>query len=93
VVGDQSTGKSSVLQAITEISFPVKQDTCTRFPVQISFRQTATVTVPAVKATITPGRLTAKDDAFRARTKDFCMESEALTQEALRDMIDKVPLD
>ncbi|KAL4759650.1 putative dynamin family GTPase [Aspergillus foveolatus] len=89
VVGDQSTGKSSVLQAITEISFPVKQDTCTRFPVQISFRQTATVTVPAVKATITPGRLTAKDDAFRARTKDFCMESETLTQEVLRDMIDK----
>ncbi|KAL4814088.1 P-loop containing nucleoside triphosphate hydrolase protein [Aspergillus spinulosporus] len=89
VVGDQSTGKSSVLQAITEISFPVKQDTCTRFPVQISFRQTATVAVPAVKATITPGRLTAKDDAFRERTKDFCMESEALTQEVLRDMIDK----
>ncbi|KAL3435238.1 P-loop containing nucleoside triphosphate hydrolase protein [Aspergillus tetrazonus] len=89
VVGDQSTGKSSVLQAITEISFPVKQDTCTRFPVKISFRQTATVTVPAVKATITPGRLTAKDDAFRARTKDFCMESETLTQEVLRDMIDK----
>ncbi|KAL4751464.1 hypothetical protein BDW72DRAFT_203013 [Aspergillus terricola var. indicus] len=89
VVGDQSTGKSSVLQAITEISFPVKQDTCTRFPVQISFRQTAEVTVLAVKATITPGRLTAKDDTFRARTQDFCMESEALTQEVLRDMIDK----
>ncbi|KAL6236461.1 hypothetical protein BDW75DRAFT_250117 [Aspergillus navahoensis] len=89
VVGDQSTGKSSVLQAITEVSFPVKQDTCTRFPVQISFRQTAEVTLPAVKATITPGPLTEKDDAFRARTKDFCMESEALTQEVLKDMIDK----
>ncbi|KAL4999594.1 P-loop containing nucleoside triphosphate hydrolase protein [Aspergillus recurvatus] len=89
VVGDQSTGKSSVLQAITEVSFPVKQDTCTRFPVQISFRQTAEVTVPPVKATITPGRLTEKDDAFLARTKGFCMESEALTQEALKDMIDK----
>ncbi|KAL4987610.1 P-loop containing nucleoside triphosphate hydrolase protein [Aspergillus falconensis] len=89
VVGDQSTGKSSVLQAITEVSFPVKQDTCTRFPVQISFRQTAEVTRPAVKATIIPGRLTEKDDAFRARTKDFCMESEALTQEVLKAMIDK----
>ncbi|KAL4910272.1 hypothetical protein BDW74DRAFT_186358 [Aspergillus multicolor] len=89
VVGDQSTGKSSVLQAITEISFPVKQDTCTRFPVQISFRQTAEVAVPPVKATITPGRLTEKDDAFRARTKDFCMESEALTQEVLKEMIDQ----
>ncbi|RDW90545.1 putative dynamin family GTPase [Aspergillus mulundensis] len=89
VVGDQSTGKSSVLQAITEISFPVKQDTCTRFPIQISFRQTAEVAVLPVKATITPGRLMARDDAFRARTKGFCIKSEALTQDALKDMIDK----
>jgi hypothetical protein len=31
VCGDQSSGKSSVLEAITEIPFPRKENLCTRF--------------------------------------------------------------
>ena len=39
VVGDQSSGKSSVLEAITEIPFPRKHGRCTRFATQISLRR------------------------------------------------------
>ena len=39
VVGDQSSGKSSVLEAITEIPFPRKDGRCTRFATQISLRR------------------------------------------------------
>ncbi|KAF2496382.1 hypothetical protein BU16DRAFT_460137 [Lophium mytilinum] len=38
VCGDQSTGKSSVLEAATGIAFPRKAGLCTRFPTEISLR-------------------------------------------------------
>ncbi|KFY83544.1 hypothetical protein V498_07992 [Pseudogymnoascus sp. VKM F-4517 (FW-2822)] len=40
VVGDQSTGKSSVLQAVTGIPFPINDQTCTLFAIEISFQKT-----------------------------------------------------
>lgn len=39
VCGDQSSGKSSVLEAITEVSFPRKDTLCTRFATQIVLRR------------------------------------------------------
>jgi hypothetical protein len=39
VCGDQSSGKSSVLEAITEIPFPSKDSICTRFATQIVLRR------------------------------------------------------
>ncbi|KAF9982495.1 hypothetical protein BGZ75_006126 [Mortierella antarctica] len=39
ILGDQSSGKSSVLEAITQLSFPRNIDTCTRFATQVSMRQ------------------------------------------------------
>jgi hypothetical protein len=41
VCGDQSSGKSSVLEAITEIPFPRKESLCTRFATEISLRRDA----------------------------------------------------
>ncbi|KAF9425597.1 hypothetical protein BGZ76_003169 [Entomortierella beljakovae] len=38
IVGDQSTGKSSVLEAITKLSFPRNLETCTRFATQVTMR-------------------------------------------------------
>ncbi|KAF9581758.1 hypothetical protein BGW38_001109 [Lunasporangiospora selenospora] len=40
ILGDQSSGKSSVLEAITQLSFPRNKDTCTRFATQVNLRQT-----------------------------------------------------
>jgi GTPase SAR1 family protein len=39
VCGDQSSGKSSVLEAITEIPFPRKENLCTRFATEIVLRR------------------------------------------------------
>lgn len=38
VVGDQSAGKSSVLEAISHVRFPVKGDVCTRFATELVLR-------------------------------------------------------
>jgi GTPase SAR1 family protein len=39
VCGDQSSGKSSVLEALTEIPFPSKDNLCTRFATEICLRR------------------------------------------------------
>lgn len=39
VCGDQSSGKSSVLEAISGVSFPVKSNLCTRFPTELILRK------------------------------------------------------
>lgn len=39
VVGDQSSGKSSVLEALTQIPFPIASTLCTRYATQINFRR------------------------------------------------------
>ncbi|KAG0260239.1 hypothetical protein DFQ27_003638 [Actinomortierella ambigua] len=38
IVGDQSTGKSSVLEAVTKLSFPRDKNMCTKFATQVSLR-------------------------------------------------------
>lgn len=40
VCGDQSSGKSSVLEAISGVSFPKKSNLCTRFPTELVLRKT-----------------------------------------------------
>jgi GTPase SAR1 family protein len=45
VCGDQSSGKSSVLEAISGVSFPVKSNLCTRFPTELVLRKTTQVGV------------------------------------------------
>lgn len=44
-VGDQSSGKSSTLEAITGIPFPRKENLCTRFATQIVLRRASTISV------------------------------------------------
>ena len=41
VCGDQSSGKSSVLDAISGVSFPVKSNLSTRFPTELVLRKTS----------------------------------------------------
>lgn len=51
VCGDQSSGKSSVLEAISGVSFPVKSNLCTRFPTELVLRKTSHV---GVRVSIVP---------------------------------------
>jgi len=45
VCGDQSAGKSSVLEAISGMSFPTKDGVCTRFATELVLRRDATTSV------------------------------------------------
>lgn len=51
VCGDQSSGKSSVLEAISGVPFPVKGNLCTRFPTELVLRRAAE---KSVKVSIVP---------------------------------------
>ncbi|KAL7819162.1 P-loop containing nucleoside triphosphate hydrolase protein [Trichoderma aethiopicum] len=51
VCGDQSSGKSSVLEAISGVSFPVSTGLCTRFPTELILR---TAPHTSVKVSIIP---------------------------------------
>ena len=55
VCGDQSSGKSSVLEAISGISFPTKDNLCTRFATEVILRHTSDVNM-SVAIVPGPGR-------------------------------------
>ncbi|KAM0451871.1 hypothetical protein ACHAO4_005828 [Trichoderma viride] len=59
VCGDQSSGKSSVLEAISGVSFPVKSGLCTRFPTELILR---TATNTSVKVSIIPHQPLGKNE-------------------------------
>ncbi|KAF2628857.1 hypothetical protein BU25DRAFT_466787 [Macroventuria anomochaeta] len=85
VCGDQSSGKSSVLEAITEIPFPRKENLCTRFATEIILRRTPASTIAI---TITPDKLRPKQEqvtlkAFNKSIDDF---------DQLPDIIDEATL-
>ena len=52
VCGDQSSGKSSVLEAISGLRFPTKDNLCTRFATELILRRGQT---PTISVSITPG--------------------------------------
>jgi len=54
VVGDQSSGKSSLLEGVTGLAFPIASDLCTRFATQIVLRR-ASVEEASMKVSILPG--------------------------------------
>jgi hypothetical protein len=76
VVGDQSSGKSSLLEGLTGISFPVASDLCTRFATQIVLRR-APADAAGVKIRIIPGPSAQADKAAKARLLGFERELSA----------------
>jgi GTPase SAR1 family protein len=54
VVGDQNTGKSSVLQAVTEIPFTIEDNMCTKFATEIVLQRTSPNKGTTVKFEIIP---------------------------------------
>lgn len=66
VCGDQSAGKSSVLEAISGVSFPVKSNVCTRFPTELVLRRT-----PLVSASVSIVPHTSRTDPEKASLTDF----------------------
>jgi GTPase SAR1 family protein len=82
VVGDQSSGKSSVLESLTGFSFPQSPVLCTRYATQISCRR---VPESSVSISIIP-----RPDANVAtmdRLRSFKRTAPALTNAVLLDVI------
>ncbi|KAK8038410.1 hypothetical protein PG994_015177, partial [Apiospora phragmitis] len=64
VCGDQSAGKSSVLEALTEIPFPRSDNLCTRFATEISLRRELT---EALTVRVIPDNDRSQEDQKRIR--------------------------
>lgn len=87
VCGSQSAGKSSVLEAITEVPFPRKEGLCTRFATQIVMRRDPKT---SIRTSIVPDKSRseaeiAKLQAFSQSINDFS-ELPRLIEEAAEAM-------
>ncbi len=71
VCGDQSSGKSSVLEAISGVSFPVKSNLSTRFPTELVLRKTSQI---GVSVSIVPHQ--ARSESERLDLSSFHEELE-----------------
>jgi hypothetical protein len=67
VCGDQSSGKSSTLEAITGIPFPHKEKLCTRFATEIILRRAST---ESIKCKIIAGR-SRPNDMEKQKLEEF----------------------
>ncbi|KAM3555661.1 hypothetical protein MY1884_005477 [Beauveria asiatica] len=76
VIGDQSSGKSSLLEGLTGLSFPIASDLCTRFATQIVLQRTPGDKT-TVKATIVAGPSSLDDDEQKRHLLEFNMEMDA----------------
>jgi hypothetical protein len=87
VVGDQSSGKSSVLEAITQIPFPRKENLCTRFATEIIMRREMT---ESITCRINPdsGRSDEEQKELRnfSRTLTDFLELPDIIEEATKKM-------
>jgi len=82
VCGDQSSGKSSVLEAISGVSFPVKSSLCTRFPTELILRKTPNV---GVSVSIVPHH--SHSESERASLSNFRETLDSF--DALPELIEK----
>jgi GTP-binding protein EngB required for normal cell division len=71
VCGDQSSGKSSVLEAISGMSFPTKDNLCTRFATELILRRSPSA---GVKVNINPDPNRSSDEKKRLRAFEYTHE-------------------
>ncbi|KAH8423399.1 uncharacterized protein LDX57_001158 [Aspergillus melleus] len=71
VCGNQSSGKSSVLEAISRVQFPAKSSLCTRFATEVILRRSESV---SVKVSIEPGP-SRTDEKRKKHLRSFSPES------------------
>ncbi|KAI0886790.1 P-loop containing nucleoside triphosphate hydrolase protein [Annulohypoxylon maeteangense] len=86
VCGDQSSGKSSVLQAISGMTFPTQDNLCTRFATELILRHTGENGEEKCHVSISPGIDRSKEE--RARLEQF-QYSEIPDQNNIGVLVDK----
>jgi GTP-binding protein EngB required for normal cell division len=70
VIGDQNSGKSSVLEAISGCHFTIHYDLCTRFPIELALRKSDSMVID-VKASIVPSTTIERATEDLQRIKNF----------------------
>ncbi|GKT89184.1 vacuolar sorting protein VPS1 [Colletotrichum tofieldiae] len=91
IVGGQSTGKSSLLQSLTDIPFPVGTGCCTRFATRIVSRRTAPGSGNAVKITIVdPEVADVFDYPPNGAYKDYVYTNDHLGVEDFKDIMEEI---
>ena len=86
VVGDQSSGKSSVLQAFIDLPFPRDSGLCTRFATQVMFRRAPEA---SISVSIIPGKDASTDHI--ARLKEWAKaDLKTLTAEYFAQIMQEV---
>ncbi|KAL4923598.1 P-loop containing nucleoside triphosphate hydrolase protein [Aspergillus undulatus] len=85
VCGNQSSGKSSVLEAISRVRFPAKSNVCTRFATEVILRRSQR---PRIKISIEPGASRSSDQEKRKHLQRFTHE-EFSDGNDLPDLIEK----
>jgi hypothetical protein len=88
-VGDQSSGKSSILEGLTGLPFPRDSTLCTRFATQIIFRRAAGQVGRSIRASIKPAPQSDPECVARLKAWSRC-ESASLDPKAFSDMINEV---
>ncbi|KAF2137063.1 uncharacterized protein K452DRAFT_353671 [Aplosporella prunicola CBS 121167] len=85
VVGDQSSGKSSVLEGLTRLPFPRDSALCTRFATQIIFRRAP---VQSVSVSIVPGKGSSDNhvETLKAWKRD---DIETLEKDVFAEVMDE----
>ena len=78
--GDQSSGKSSVLAAVSGVSFPKKDNLCTRFATEVVLRRDDDLEVILISVTIT-------SSGTRPRTERHALEFFARELSSLEDVL------
>lgn len=85
VVGNQSSGKSSVLAALTDLPFPRDSGLCTRFATQITFRRS---TKAEISVSIIPSKHSG--DEHQQKMKEFEKKLETWDSVAFGDLMQEV---
>lgn len=83
VCGEQSSGKSSVLEGLTRLRFPTKDTLCTTFATEVSLRNCPEV---SIKCTITPAPK--RQDAHAKAIKKFEKSFQSRADFCFPDLLD-----
>lgn len=91
MVGDQSSGKSSLLEGLTGLTFPTSNQLCTRFATQIILRRSAD---SQAKVSIIPGPTSSNDPVQKAALLAFNpdIKGDKVAGPKLAEILDQVSL-
>ncbi len=87
VVGDQSSGKSSLLEGLTGLPFPVASELCTRFATQIVFRRSKS-TEDIIVVSIIPS--SSADEDHKKKLGQFLRAMNEFSAETFAQVLNEV---